>query len=32
VTVVEPVEWITLGLTFWMFGSEGGAVTAAGVD
>lgn len=29
VTVVDPVEWITLGLTFWMFGSWVGAVTTA---
>lgn len=32
VTVVEPVEWITFGFTFCMFGSWGGAVAAAGVD
>lgn len=32
VTVVKPVEWITFGLTFWMLGSCGGAVAAAGVD
>lgn len=32
VTVVDPVEWMTLGLTFWMLGSGGGAVAAAGVD
>lgn len=32
VTVVVPVEWITFGFTFWMFGSWGGAVAAAGVD
>lgn len=32
VTVVEPVEWITFGFTFWMFGSWVGAVAVAGVD
>lgn len=32
VTVVEPAEWITLGFTFCMLGSCGGAVAAAGVD
>lgn len=30
--VAEPAEWITFGLTFWMFGSwGGGAVVTAGV-
>jgi hypothetical protein len=32
VTVVDPVEWMTLGLTFWMFGSGGGAGATTGVD
>lgn len=30
--LVMALEWMTLGLTFWVFGSAGETVAAAGVD